>query len=186
MDAVVVYSDDFFIMADTFEQCLSALNLTITLLCKLGFQINWNKVIDPCTKITFLGIEIDSEAMCLKLPDEKLVQVCQELDLFLKRKRASRKQLQSLAGKLNVDTINMLKADGHKVRLSEGIRADIAWWHTCMASFNGRSMLLDQQPISSVFIDSCELAGGGVFNGDQFYVNWDIDLATCKAYAHKL
>ena len=28
-----------------------------------------------------------------------------------------------------------------------------------MASFNGRSMLLDQQPISSVFTDSCELAG---------------------------
>ena len=40
LTAAVVYLDDFFIMADTFEQCLSALNLTINLLRKLGFQIN--------------------------------------------------------------------------------------------------------------------------------------------------
>ena len=81
--ATVVYLDDFFIKADTFEQCLVALNWTITLLRKLGFQINWNKVVNPFSKITVLGKEIDSEAMCLKLPDEKLVQIRQELDLFL-------------------------------------------------------------------------------------------------------
>ena len=75
--------------------------MLISLLRKLGFQINWNKVIDPSTTITFLGIEIDSIAMCLRLPDEKLIQVRQGLSLFQLRKRASKKQLQSLAGKLN-------------------------------------------------------------------------------------
>lgn len=65
----------------------------------------------------------------------------------------------------------MLKADGHKIRLSGVIRADIAWWHTCMTSLNGWFILLDQLPIFSVFTNSCELAGGGVFNGDWFYVN---------------
>lgn len=191
LTATVVYLDDFFIKADTFEDCLNALNMTISLLRKLGFHINWNKVVDPCTRLTFLGIEIDSIEMCLCLPDAKLHQVRQELARFQGRKRASKKQLQSLAGKLNfcasvvyggrvysrriIDTINMLKASDHKIKLSGGIRADITWWQNFMASFNGRSMLLDQQPITSVFTDSCNIACGGSFEGDWFYVNWDLD-----------
>ena len=75
--------------------------MLITLLRKLGFNINWKKVVDPSTRITFLGIGIDSIAMCLRLPDEKFIQVRHELSLFLNRKRASKRQLQSLAGKLN-------------------------------------------------------------------------------------
>ena len=63
LTATVVYLDDFFIKGETFEECLNALNITVRLLRKLGFHINWNKVIDPCTKITFLGIEIDSLEM---------------------------------------------------------------------------------------------------------------------------
>lgn len=189
--ATVVYLDDFFIKADTFDACVSALNMLIALLRKLGFNINWNKVVDPTTKLTFLGIEIDSVEMCLRLPEEKLIQIRQELASFQHRKRASKKQLQSLAGKLNfcasvvyggrvysrriIDTINLLKADDHKVRLTGDIRADIAWWQAFMSQFNGRSMLLDKQAIQSVFTDSCAIAAGGIFNGDWFYCNWELD-----------
>ena len=95
LKATVVYLDDFFIKAETFDVCISALNTLIFLLRKLGFRINWNKVVDPTTKLIFLGIEIDSVEMCLRLPDDKLSQVRQELALFSARKRASKKQLQS-------------------------------------------------------------------------------------------
>ena len=44
-----------------------------------------------------------------------------------------------------------------------------------MASFNGRSMLLDKQPITSVFTDSCTLGAGAIYNGDWFYANWQLD-----------
>lgn len=191
LTATVVYLDDFFIKADTLKECAEAMNLLIALLRKLGFQINWKKVVDPSTKIIFLGIEIDSIAMCLRLPDEKLTQVRHELSLFLNRKRASKKQLQSLAGKLNfcasvvyggrvfsrriINTINLLKEGSHKIKLSNSIKSDIVWWHNCMASFNGRSMLLDKQPVTSVFTDSCTLGAGAIYNGDWFYVNWQLD-----------
>ena len=148
-------------------------------------------MVDPSTTITFLGIEIDSLAMCLRLPDEKIIQIREELARFQGRKRASKKQLQSLAGKLNfcasvvfggrvfsrriIDTVNMLKADHHKVRLSGNIRADISWWYSFMATFNGKSMLLDHQPIISVFTDSCDIAAGRVYNGDWYYLNWELD-----------
>ena len=91
----------FFVKADTLQDCLAAMNTLISLLRKLGFHINWKKVIDPTTRITFLGTEIDSIAMCLMLSDEKLIQIRQELSLFLHCKQASKKHLQSLAGKLN-------------------------------------------------------------------------------------
>lgn len=189
--ATVVYLDDFFITAPTFNDCMQSLNLVVGLLRKLGFHINWNKVVDPTTKITFLGIEIDSLAMCLRLPDEKLVQIRTELAAFQNRTRASKKQLQSLAGKLNfcasvvyggrvfsrriIDTINLLKADNHKIKLTGCIRADIAWWQAFMSTFNGRSMLLDRKPIQSVFTDSCKIAAGGHYKGDWYYLNWELD-----------
>lgn len=191
LHATVVYLDDFFIKADTFQECVNALNIVIELLRKLGFSINWRKVTDPTTRIVFLGIEIDSVSMCLRLPDEKLQQVREELLRFQSRKRASKKQLQSLAGKLNfcagvifggrvflrriIDSINSLKADNHKMKLTGNIRADISWWQTFMSTFNGKSMLLDKQPIQSVFTDSCTAAAGGIYDGDWFYVNWDLD-----------
>ena len=86
LKAIVVYLDDFFIKADTFQECMEAMNMLITLLRKLGFNINWKNIVDPSTRITFLGIEIDSIAMCPRLPDEKLLQVRHELPLFLNRK----------------------------------------------------------------------------------------------------
>ena len=191
LKATVVYLDDFFIKAETFDDCISALNTLIFLLRKLGFQINWNKVVDPTTKLIFLGIEIDSIDMCLRLPDDKLSQVRQELSQFAARKRASKKQLQSLAGKLNfcasvvyggrvysrriIDALNRLKADNHKVMLCGSIKADITWWQSFMANFNGKSMLLDKIPVKSVFTDSCNLAAGGFFEGDWFYCNWECD-----------
>ena len=120
--------------------------------------------------------------MCLRLPDDKLSQVRQELSLFAARKRASKKQLQSLAGKLNfcasvvygggvyshriIDALNRLKADNHKVMLCGSIKADITWWQSFMANFSGKSMLLDTIPVKSAFTDSCNLAAGGFFEGD--------------------
>ena len=191
LKATAVYLDDFFIKEDTLNECTAALIILVHIVRKLSFQINWNKVADPTTKLTFLGNEIDSVNITLRLPDEKLHQVRDELALFQKRTRASKKQLQSLAGKLNfcasvvyggrgysrriIDTFNALKASNHKAKLNDDIRADISWWQFFMHAFNGRSMLLDKQPITSVFTDSCKSAAGGVYDGNWFYLNWDID-----------
>jgi hypothetical protein len=69
-----------------------ALNALVHLLKKLGFLINWSKVVDPTTSITFLVIEIDSSTMELRLPADKLSLLRLELDNFKVRKRASPKK----------------------------------------------------------------------------------------------
>ena len=87
LNATVAYLDDFFIKGDSFQECLGALNLVISLLRKLGFHINWKIVVDPSTQIVFLGIEIDSVNICMRLPSAKLDQICTELSLFETQKR---------------------------------------------------------------------------------------------------
>ena len=67
-DLLIVYLDDFLIIADSKEKCAAALNCLIQFFRKLGFSIHWGKVVDPTNCSTFLGIELDSVSMSLSLP----------------------------------------------------------------------------------------------------------------------
>lgn len=77
-----------------------AMLVLIRFLRRLGFEISWHKVAGPSQTITSLCIEIDAGVMQLRLPGEKLEYLRQELSPFSARKRVSKRQLQSLAGKL--------------------------------------------------------------------------------------
>ena len=198
-DLVIVYLDDFLIISKNKHQCALALQELIKLLRKLGFNIHWGKVVDPTTKITFLGIELDSDTMSLRLPRDKLISFRQELQNFLSRKRASKRQLQSLAGRLSwaagvvkggrvflrriFNQINALKHVSHKAIITPAVREDLKWWHTFLYTFNGRSAILDATPVECVFTDACEDAAGGIFGYDWFYFNWTEDLPQAK-YLH--
>ncbi|MEW8544940.1 MAG: reverse transcriptase domain-containing protein [Candidatus Thiodiazotropha sp.] len=191
-DLLIVYLDDFLIIADSKEKCATALNCLIQLLRKLGFSIHWGKVVDPTTRIIFLGIELDSLSMSLSLPADKLNTFKAELKEFLQRKRASKRQLQAIAGRLSwaagvvkggrvflrriFDQIGMLKHASHKAVISPEMRQDLLWWYTFLETFNGKSAILDQQPLFSVFTDACDDAAGGSFYQDWFYFNWAQDL----------
>ena len=191
-DLIIVYLDDFLIISKNKEQCALALRVLIQLLRKLGFAIHWGKVVDPTTKITFLGIELDSDTMSLRLPHDKLLSFQQEIQSFLSRKRASKRQLQALAGRLSwaagvvkggrvflrriFNQISTLKHVSHKALITPAVRADLKWWADFLHTFNGRSALLDAKPLECVFTDACDEAAGGIFGGDWFYFNWARDL----------
>ncbi|CAC5389144.1 unnamed protein product [Mytilus coruscus] len=173
---IITYLDDFFICEATKQRCIQALNILLALLRKLGFMINWSKVVDTTTKLTFLGIEIDSIAMELRLPGEKFSLLKHELAELNKQKRASKKQLQSIAGKLNwasavvhggrvflrriIDVITPLKHDWHTAILHGEIRHDIEWWKIFLETFKGKSLILEKNPLSSVYTDACREGRG--------------------------
>ncbi len=183
--------DDFLLIAPTQAECQHAQTVLIQLLRKLGFQISWKKVIDPTQCIIFLGIELDTIHMCLQLSEDRLHQIRNELLAFSQRQRATKRQLQSLTGKLNwaaavvyggrvflrriIDSTNTLRNKRDRVRLSGAMRQDIAWWLEFMQRFNGKSALLDKQPITTVQVDACTAGCGGVYGRDWFYCNWALD-----------
>ena len=190
-DLTFVYLDDFLICADSKEVCAQALAVLIQLFWRLGFAIHWGKVVDPTNIITFLGIELDSLTMSLRLPVEKLCILQKELQGFLHPKRATKRQLQSLAGRLSwaasivkggrvflrriFNQISMLRHPSHRTLLSSMVKKDILWWFQFLSVFNGKSAILDKQSIETECTDACTDAAGGVFGTYWFYFNWSQD-----------
>ena len=197
-DLTIVYLDDFLIVSKSKKVCAEALNVLIQLLRKLGFMIHWGKVVDPTTRITFLGIELNSISMTLSLPEEKLLLLKQELQSSLSKNRFTKRQLQSLAGRLSwaasvvkggrvflrriFNTIRMLRHNAHRVRISSDVRKDLLWWSSFISTFNGRSTLIDQCPIECVFTDACNEGAGGSFGRDWFYFNWSQDWPKAASF----
>ena len=195
---IIAYLDDFLIISDNKEECRQGLSTLIFLLRKLGFKINWKKVVDPCQVITFLGIELNSLNQTLSLPSEKLCETKDLINDFAKRTRASKRQLQSLAGKLNwtcqvvrggrsylrriLDLMNQLKQPYHKIKLTKEFKADISWWQNFLKIFNGKAMFIKQSLVNCVQIDACNMGSGVSFQDDWLYTNWTYDwpeMAKC-------
>jgi hypothetical protein len=68
---------------------------------KLGIPIKQEKNVFPTTKLTFLGVELDSELMEVRLPKDKLEKLKTILSSFLHTKKVTLIELQSLIGFLN-------------------------------------------------------------------------------------
>jgi hypothetical protein len=73
---LVVYLDDFLIMSETEEGARKGLRITVGLLEKLGFLINWEKsVTTPSKVMEYLGMIIDLVQISFDLPPVKVLEV---------------------------------------------------------------------------------------------------------------
>lgn len=105
----------------------------------------------PCQQLTFLGVRIDTCALTLSLPQDKLEALHELLMTFQSKKRASKRQLESLIGKLNwacqviqggrtflcrvINAKNTLHRQSDKVLL-DCFRKDLEWWTAFLPVFN--------------------------------------------------
>jgi len=70
---IIIYIDDMFILANSKKEASQHLEVLVFLLEALGFIINQEKsLLSPVQEIEFLGLMVDSLAIQLKLPGEKL------------------------------------------------------------------------------------------------------------------
>ena len=60
---IIVYLDDFLIVAHSKEECQKTLQVLMETVRRLGFSINYNKVAGPSQRLTFLGIMLDTVSM---------------------------------------------------------------------------------------------------------------------------
>ena len=101
MTGVMAYIDDFLLTASSKDECNKMLLSLIRLLRELGFNTSWKKVVGPTQRIRFLGVDIGTRTSTLSLGEDKLQQLRQRLLQFKSKRRASKQQLESLAGSLN-------------------------------------------------------------------------------------
>ena len=180
-DQCVNYLDDFCLVGRTRIECSRAQSTLVLILRRLGFFVNFKKLTPPCEVTRFLGIDIDSVAMELRLPMDKLQKLKNQLRYFLSKKKATRKELEVLGGILAhcckvvhggrtfsrrvYDLIASVRKSSHKLRLNEDFKMDLKWWIRFSDTFNGKCRIIPSTlPNRSVYSDS-SLSGFGALHG---------------------
>ena len=194
--SIIAYLDDLLVIAPSYDECNTLLHQLITLLRSLGFSIAWEKVVSPTQQLTFLGIDINSVSMQITLPADKVQEVQNLINKFIKCKRASKKDLERLAGKLSYAAhvvqggriylrrifclLKSLKLPHHKAKLTVGFYKDLAWWQACLREFNGKNIVPSIRDVYVVGVDACNQGAGFACSGDWGYVNWAKDVPVAK------
>ena len=187
------YLDDFLVLgAPGSDECESNLAKLLSWTQWLGFPVAEEKVKGPSTRMTFLGIEVDSDSMVLRLPRDKLLALKERLASWRGRQSCTKSELQSLAGSLQhackvvrsgrtflrrvFELLRGICESYHHIRLNNGMRSDLAWWDLFLDSWNGVSMLRGQRlatPDHEVFTDAFGSYGcGAVWASRWLQLEW--------------
>ena len=139
------YLDDFIVIGPPRSSvCAEALDILNRTCAELGVPIAEHKRDGPTTCLTYLGIEVDTAASQLRLPQGKLQRLQTLLSEWGDRKVCERRQLESLIGTLNhackvvrcgrsflrrmLDLLHRAPAPAvhpHLIRLNKAFRSDL-------------------------------------------------------------
>lgn len=193
IDHILHLLDDFLIVSPSPDLCKQQLDLFLMLCQYLGIPMAPEKTIGPSSTISFAGIELDSVLMEARLPPDKLVK-CQDLiSGFLRRRKVTLQEIQSLTGLLNfactvvvpgraflrrlIDLTIGLRRPHFLIRLTQEVKADLKVWQQFLSGFNGRSFFLSVDWANShhlkLYTDASGAIGfGAVFGGHWCYGEW--------------
>ena len=152
------YLDDFIIYGPPGSTlCEEQLQTTLNMCARLGVPLATEKLEGPTECLTFLGIEVDTRAGALRLPQAKLVRIRKALQEWEVKRSCTKRQLQSLIGTLQhacqvvrpgwsflrrmIELERVPKRPHHFVRLNTSFRADLRWWRVFIDCWNGVSVI---------------------------------------------
>ena len=182
--------DDFLLIQTTESQCSRSLGLFLELCDFLGIPMPWHlkKTFGPSTILIFAGGELDTIPCESRLPEEKLLKCKQLIAEFIKKKKATLRELQSLTGVLNfacsvvvpgrcflrrlIDLVIGLKRPSHFVRVSKEVKADLFTWQQFFQEYNGKSFFLNEKWENSVSLQLFTDAAGAHGFGAVFGSHW--------------
>ena len=93
--------DDFLIVSPHVDSLQHQLDTFLMLCSYLGIPMAPEKTVGPSTALAFAGIELDTVLMEARLPQEKLDKCRELLSAFLRRRKVTLQEIQSLTGLLN-------------------------------------------------------------------------------------
>ena len=162
-----------------------------------GVPIASEKTEGPTTVLVFLGLELDSILMQVRIPLEKIKLIITQIQDILRHKRSvTLKELQSLLGSLNfmcravvpgrpfcrrlIDATCGVTSRHHFIRLKPGMRQDLKMWLRFFRHFNGVSIFHDSawqsNTVICLFTDSSSTQGfGAYFKGRWSCAAWPED-----------
>ena len=179
------YVDDF-LGAEHRDIIWQAYNHLTWLLQQLRVDTAPDKIVPPTTRIEFLGITLDSQEMTMEIPTDKIEEVAKELDTWLYKTVVTRRETESLLGKLQfigkcvkpgrvfiARLINWMKdlSRQGKHRIPMEARKDIAWWARYITQFNGTSIIwMHNNPeVDKIIATDASKSGFGGISGSEYF-----------------
>lgn len=183
---VVVYIDDFLIIAKDAQECANNVKITVQLLEQLGFHINYHKSsLTPKQNCRFLGFILDTKHMSINLPVEKRKNIYSNIVKFKKLNACEIRDFAKFLGTLVAacpaikygflytkllerEKYLSLKKENQNYKaimiLSVNVKADLTWWenHILKSSNNIR-----QDSYNLEIYSDASLSGWGVACNDQ-------------------
>lgn len=178
------YIDDLAGVHASFTSATAAFNRAHTLLQELGLTESTAKATAPSTHMTWLGVDICTISMTLKIPTAKIEECLTLASKWRHLNHCTKSQLRKFLGKLFhvatcnstlrlfvnrlLDTLRMCPDHGY-VGLSDEFQADISWICEFLPTYNGIDMITPNPTAAHpVVVDSCLTGAGGHF-GMQWY-----------------
>lgn len=186
--SVTHYLDDFlFVSPAESDGCAKLLSCFCQMMARFGVPLSAEKTSGPVTVLSFLGIEIDTQAMVFRLPVDKLRKLEAALDAFMGSSKVTLKQAQSLLGllafagrvlpmgrafarRLSLATKG-LRCPDHHFRVTRPLKLDMAVWRNFLAKYNGRTCFLEPEVSNAsmaLYTDAAGSVGFGAVLGDQW------------------
>ena len=176
------YIDDIYAVAhkDSADEAFATLK---DILHNIGLPLNDNKVFAPCTTLNIMGIVVDIQTRTFSITPEKMREISHTCIQFFLRDRFTKRELQSLLGKLLYISrcvtgsrrfLNRMLCTLRKNHNSKNIhpdtefRMDLLWFIQFLRVFNGM-VAFKRNPVEHhIFVDAT-LMGLGAIWGNKTY-----------------
>ena len=186
--------DDFLLLARDKAVGQVQLSAFLSMCADIGIPAAPDKTVQPTQVTTFLGLELDSVAMEVRLPVDKLNKCTALIETCLKKDKIQLKPLQSIIGTLNFACgavvpgrpflrilINLaigVTRPCYYVRITHEVREDLKTWLIFLQAFNGKSLMFPQywlqSPSIDLYTDTSRTLGYGAVLGPQWlFGRWD-------------
>ena len=199
---VRAYMDDFWLVAPPGSPDAATAYRAIRDVCsEIRVPLASDKCVAPTTRLTLLGVTLDTEAMTIALPDAKRLALQQTIAALIGRRKCTKRELQSVIGRLVhaakcvvpgraftrrlLDLASSVTVPTHRVRLNAAARADLVWWARYLPQWNGTFPVLPPAGstggIVTLHTDSSRW-GTGAWTGQHWWLyQWPPGVVTSPA-----
>ena len=152
------YLDDYITMGPPdSDVCGRNLDTMLATCARLGVPTASGKCAGPASSLVFLGFELDTEALVVRLPSPKLEQTQRLVQEWLHKRACKKRDLESLLGHLQhaatvirpgrtfvqrlIELLSSVRNRDRWIRINSVVQSDLVWWSSFMADWNGVALI---------------------------------------------
>ncbi len=187
------YVDDYITIGSPGSQvCAKNVSAMLAMCAEANMPIEPEKNEGPSTTISFLGLELDSMTMEVRLPQDKLIRLRAVLESWKGRKAGKKRELLSLIGLLShaskavrpgrayvrrlIDLSTVTKHMDHYILINREARADMEWWRCFLTNWNGTALMFSGIQMAHSITVTSDASGtwecGAHMGKEWFMLQW--------------